>query len=125
MGPAWPIEGAGGMTTFANQLLAPDKAIWNGLCLNLKLADNETGYEYVIKQKDRNRKKPYIVKFSVDGEKGQKTLHDSSSAEAWEAAAKWAAFKASGAVQCKKEFHQTRRSPEVSWMPCFFSCCVC
>ena len=78
------------MTTFANQLLAPDKAIWNGLCLNLKLADNETGYEYVIKQKDRNRKKPYIVKFSVDGEKGQKTLHDSSSAEAWEAAAKWA-----------------------------------
>ena len=102
------------METFANQLLTPNKAIWNGMCLNLKLGDNEAGYDCVIKQKDRNRKKPYIVKFTVDGEKGQRTLHGSSSAQAWEAAAKWAAFKASGAVQQQKEFHQTRRSSEVS-----------
>ena len=102
------------MAGFANQLLAPDKAIWNGLCLNLKLSNNETGYECVLEQRDRKRMKPYIVKFTVEGVKGQQTLHGSSSATAWEAAAKYAAFKAAKQLQEKVEHHEKRRSPEVS-----------
>ena len=108
----------------ANQLLAPGVAIWNGQCLTLKLSDNEIGYESVIKQKDAKRKKPFIVKFTVEGVKGQKTLHGSGSVEAWEAAAKWAAFKAACGVQQKIEFHGPRRSAEVSSLPCLLCFCV-
>ena len=63
---------------------------WGGRVLVLQRADNETGFLNVLKQKDRKRKKPYYAKYLPDGEKTQRMLPGSSSATAWEAAAKLA-----------------------------------
>ena len=63
---------------------------WGGRVLVLQRADNETGFLNVNKQKDRKRKKPYYAKYKPHGEAGQRTLPDSYSETAWEAAAKLA-----------------------------------
>ena len=63
-------------------------AIWKGVPVLVTLSDESaTGFLNVLKQPG-NRKKPFYVKFKVEGEKWQRTLPGSPSASAWEAACK-------------------------------------
>ena len=87
---------------------------WGGRVLVLQRADNETGFLNVNKQKDRNRKKPYYAKYKPHGEASQRTLTDSYSATAWEAAAKLAYNLEVQQKLPAKEVRAPRRSSEVS-----------
>ena len=87
---------------------------WGGRVLVLQRADNETGFLNVNKQKDRNRKKPYYAKYKPHGEASQRTLTDSYSATAWEAAAKLAYHLEVQQQLPAKEVRAPRRSSEVS-----------
>ena len=71
-----------------NRLLAPDVICWRSRVL--KTADNATGFQNILKQADRTHKKPFYAKYLPPGETTQRTLPDSYSATAWEAAAKLA-----------------------------------
>ena len=91
-------------------------AIWQRRVVDMKLStDSETGFHNVLKQHDANRKKPYYAKFLPAGEKKQRTLPGSSSALAWEAAAKLAFFEAGFAGELSKTMERlsVRRSREV------------
>ena len=87
---------------------------WGGRVLVLQRADNETGFLNVNKQKDRNRKKPYYAKYKPHGEASQRTLTDSYSATAWEAAAKLAYHLEVQQQLPAKAVRASRRSSEVS-----------
>ena len=56
------------------------------------------------------RKKPYYVKFKVDGPEKQRTLAGSGSATAYEAACKYAYYVATEPELKPKEPRATRRS---------------
>ena len=69
--------------------MATGPAVWNGRAVLVTLSnESTTGFLNVLKQPG-GRKKPYCVKFKLDGEKRQRTLPGSSSATAWEAACKY------------------------------------
>ena len=87
---------------------------WGGRVLVLQRADNETGFLNVNKQKDRKRKKPYYAKYKPHGEAGQRTLPDSYSETAWEAAAKLAYHLEVQQQLPAKAVRAPRRSSEVS-----------
>ena len=97
-----------------NRLMAPDVVCWRNRVMKLKTSDNETGFLNVLKQKDAGRKKPYYAKFLPPGETKQRTLPGSSSATAWEAAAKLAFHLETQAELPAKEPRGPRRSSEVS-----------
>ena len=89
-------------------------AVWNGTAVLLQLSDESaTGFLNVLYQGGK-RKKPYYVKFKVDGPEKQRTLPDSGSATAYEAACKYAYYLATKPELKAKEPRTTRRSSEVS-----------
>ena len=93
-----PIEGAGGAAGDGPSHLERRPPV-------LVTLSNEstTGFLNVLKQ-EGGRKKPYYVKFKLDGEKRRCTLPGSSSATAWEAACKYGYYLAS-----KTELPETER----------------
>ena len=82
--------------------------------MKLKTADNATGFQNILKQADRKRKKPFYAKYLPPGEKDQRSLPGSSSATAWEAAAKLDFHPETQAELPAKEPRGPRRSSEVS-----------
>ena len=91
-------------------------AVWNGRPVDLTLsAESATGYLNVCYQAGRS--KPYYVKAKVDDGK-PRTIPGSYSTTAWEAAAKYAYFKAlwEGPLPEKQE-RSKRSSAEVSARP--------
>ena len=91
-------------------------AVWNGRQVDLTLsAESATGYLNVCYQAGRS--KPYYVKAKVDDGK-PRTIPGSYSTTAWEAAAKYAYFKAlwEGPLPEKQE-RSKRSSAEVSARP--------
>jgi hypothetical protein len=89
-------------------------AIWRGVPVLVTLSDEaETGFLNVLKQKGA-RKKPFYVKFNVDGEKKQRSLPGSSSSTAWEAACKYGYYLATKTELPEMKPRATRRTSEVS-----------
>ena len=97
-----------------NRLLAPDVVCWRSRVVKLKTADTATGFQNILKQADRKRKKPFYAKYLPPDEKDQRSLPGSSSATAWEAAAKLAFHLETQAKLPAKEPRGPRRSSEVS-----------
>ena len=97
-----------------DRLMAEDVACYRNRVMRLKTSEtSETGFLNVLRQGDRKRKKPYYAKFLPDGEKKQRALPGSSSATAWEAAAKLAYYLETQAELPAKEARAPRRSSEV------------
>jgi hypothetical protein len=100
--------------------LSETAAIWERRVVVMKLSDeSDTGFLNVLQQKDATRKKPFYAKFLPAGEKQQRMLPGSSSATAWEAAAKLAFHMAGfgGDLVEKKERLEPRRSSKVCLQP--------
>ena len=97
-----------------NYLLAKEAAVWNNRILPLKTSDSATGYLNVLKQGGGKRKKPFYAKYVPEGESKQRTLPGSTSATAWEAAAKLAFHMETQAELPPTKARMPRRSSEVS-----------
>ena len=96
--------------------LSQQAVVWGGRAVLLTLSDaSATGYLNVLKQPG-NRRKPYYAKFKPDGETGQRTLPGSSSATAWEAAAKLAYYSALKDELPDKEVRGRRRTAQVRFI---------
>ena len=91
-------------------------AVWNGRPVELEPSEESaTGYLNVCYQAGRS--KPYYVKAKVDDEK-PRMIPGTSSTTAWEAAAKYAYFKACWVGPLPKKQERSKRTrPEVSARP--------
>ena len=93
-------------------MAATEAGVWLDVPVTLELSSSGTGYKHVCMQKDRNRVKPFYAKFTPVGGGKQRTLADSNSATAQEAACKLAYFRIYGVLSDVKP-RKKRRTKQV------------